>query len=298
MSQTMGFNIHIIDKQFYIENLIDNKNKEYLFSYFNTMKTFLKDYNTKKVDLVILNLIVNDCDYNFFIKELHKFNSIPIILLATTEQKELVNEMISLGCSDVIFIDERNLSKKLNKTVSKYIKKAITMYDNSDINSCDFEKIPEILFADKKTKEVFKVISKIAKTDISILIQGENGVGKEIYARRIHEQSNRKNGPFIVVNSAMLANENIDNILFGYYNKEKKERIAGKFESANGGTIYLDEIGDLKLDIQAKILRILQEKELEIYETNEIVNLDFRIISSTNKDLFAEIKKVVLAQRN
>ena len=164
------------------------------------------------------------------------------------------------------------------------------MHEHNDTVN-DLEKIPEILFADKKTKEIFKVISKIAKTDISVLIQGENGVGKEIYARRIHEQSNSKNVPFVVVNSAILANENIDNILFGYYNKEKKERVAGKFESANGGTIYLDEIGELKPDIQAKILRILQEKELEIYEINEIINLDFRIISSTNKDLFAEIEK-------
>lgn len=285
----MGFNIHIIDKEFCIEKLIDNKNNEYLFSYFNSMKAFLKDFNTKQVDLVILNLIVDDCAYDVFVREVHKFNSIPIILLATKEQKELANELISLGCSEAIIIDEPNLNKNINKIVANYTKKSILNWNNN--NDDDLEKLPEVLFADKKTKETFKIISKIAKTDISVLIQGENGVGKEIYARRIHQQSNRRNGPFVVVNSAILADENIDNILFGYYNKEKRERIAGKFETANGGTIYFDEIGDLKPDIQAKILRILQEKELEIYETNEIINLDFRIISSTNKDLFEEIEK-------
>ena len=285
----MGFNIHIIDKEFCIEKLIDNKSNEYLFSYFNSMKAFLKDFNTKQVDLVVLNLIVDDCAYDVFVREVHKFNSIPIILLATKEQKELANELISLGCSEAIIIDEPNLNKNINKIVANYTKKSILNWNNN--NDDDLEKLPEVLFADKKTKETFKIISKIAKTDISVLIQGENGVGKEIYARRIHQQSNRRNGPFVVVNSAILAGENIDNILFGYYNKEKRERIAGKFETANGGTIYFDEIGDLKPDIQAKILRILQEKELEIYETNEIINLDFRIISSTNKDLFEEIEK-------
>ena len=285
----MGFNIHIIDKEFCIEKLIDNKSNEYLFSYFNSMKAFLKDFNTKQVDLVVLNLIVDDCAYDVFVREVHKFNSIPIILLATKEQKELANELISLGCSEAIIIDEPNLNKNINKIVANYTKKSILNWNNN--NDDDLEKLPEVLFADKKTKETFKIITKIAKTDISVLIQGENGVGKEIYARRIHQQSNRRNGPFVVVNSAILAGENIDNILFGYYNKEKRERIAGKFETANGGTIYFDEIGDLKPDIQAKILRILQEKELEIYETNEIINLDFRIISSTNKDLFEEIEK-------
>lgn len=285
----MGFNIYIIDKEFCIEKLIDNKSNEYLFSYFNSMKAFLKDFNTKQVDLVLLNLIVDDCAYDVFVREVHKFNSIPIILLATKEQKELANELISLGCSEAIIIDEPNLNKNINKIVANYTKKSILNWNNN--NDDDLEKLPEVLFADKKTKETFKIITKIAKTDISVLIQGENGVGKEIYARRIHQQSNRKNGPFVVVNSAILAGENIDNILFGYYNKEKRERIAGKFETANGGTIYFDEIGDLKPDIQAKILRILQEKELEIYETNEIINLDFRIISSTNKDLFEEIEK-------
>lgn len=285
----MGFNIHIIDKEFCIEKLIDNKSNEYLFSYFNSMKAFLKDFNAKQVDLVVLNLVVDDCAYDVFVREVHKFNSIPIILLATKEQKELANELISLGCSEAIIIDEPNLNKNINKIVANYTKKSILNWNNN--NDDDLEKLPEVLFADKKTKETFKIISKIAKTDISVLIQGENGVGKEIYARRIHQQSNRRNGPFVVVNSAILAGENIDNILFGYYNKEKRERIAGKFETANGGTIYFDEIGDLKPDIQAKILRILQEKELEIYETNEIINLDFRIISSTNKDLFEEIEK-------
>ena len=285
----MGFNIHIIDKEFCIEKLIDNKSNEYLFSYFNSMKAFLKDFNTKQVDLVVLNLIVDDCAYDVFVREVHKFNSIPIILLATKKQKELANELISLGCSEAIIIDEPNLNKNINKIVANYTKKSILNWNNN--NDDDLEKLPEVLFADKKTKETFKIITKIAKTDISVLIQGENGVGKEIYARRIHQQSNRRNGPFVVVNSAILAGENIDNILFGYYNKEKRERVAGKFETANGGTIYFDEIGDLKPDIQAKILRILQEKELEIYETNEIINLDFRIISSTNKDLFEEIEK-------
>lgn len=285
----MGFNIHIIDKEFCIEKLIDNKSNEYLFSYFNSMKAFLKDFNTKQVDLVVLNLVVDDCAYDVFVREVHKFNSVPIILLATKEQKELANELISLGCSEAIIIDEPNLNKNINKIVANYTKKSILNWNNN--NDDDLEKLPEVLFADKKTKETFKIITKIAKTDISVLIQGENGVGKEIYARRIHQQSNRRNGPFVVVNSAILAGENIDNILFGYYNKEKRERIAGKFETANGGTIYFDEIGDLKPDIQAKILRILQEKELEIYETNEIINLDFRIISSTNKDLFEEIEK-------
>lgn len=141
----------------------------------------------------------------------------------------------------------------------------------------------------QKFLEVKNIAKKIASKDLSVLIRGETGTGKEVYANAIHYASNRKDGPFIRVNCAAIPSELLESELFGYeegsFTGAKRGGKKGKFELANGGTIFLDEIGDMPLNMQAKILRVLQENELEKVGGNETIPINIRVISATNQDL-------------
>ncbi len=142
-------------------------------------------------------------------------------------------------------------------------------------------------------REVYKTIGKVAPSDITILVQGESGTGKELIARAVHFNSRRLGKPFIALNCAAIPKELLESELFGF---EKGaftgavERKLGKFEQANGGTIFLDEIGDMPLDLQAKILRVLQEKEVTRTGGNQAISVDVRIVAATNQDLEEKVR--------
>jgi two-component system nitrogen regulation response regulator GlnG len=137
-------------------------------------------------------------------------------------------------------------------------------------------------------RDIYKIIGKVAPSDVTVLIQGESGTGKELIARAIHFNSKRLGKPFIALNCAAIPKELLESELFGF---EKGaftgaiERKLGKFEQANGGTIFLDEIGDMPLDLQSKILRVIQEKEITRTGGNQNISVDLRIVAATNQDL-------------
>lgn len=137
------------------------------------------------------------------------------------------------------------------------------------------------------------IIEKVAPTDARVLITGGNGTGKELVAHWLHEKSNRSKGPFIEVNCAAIPSELIESELFGHvkgsFTGANKDR-AGKFEAANGGTIFLDEIGDMSLKAQAKVLRALQENKIQRVGSDKDIKVDVRILAATNKDLKKEIE--------
>ena len=141
-------------------------------------------------------------------------------------------------------------------------------------------------------KKIKDTIEKVAPTDARVLITGENGVGKELVARWIHEKSNRNAGPMIEVNCAAIPSELIESELFGHekgsFTSAIKQRI-GKFETANGGTLFLDEIGDMSLTAQAKVLRALQEGKITRVGAEKDISVDVRVIAATNKDLLKEV---------
>lgn len=143
-------------------------------------------------------------------------------------------------------------------------------------------------------KRIEDTIAKVAPTDARVLITGENGVGKELVARRIHELSNRANGPIIEVNCAAIPSELIESELFGHekgsFTSAIKQRI-GKFEQANGGTLFLDEIGDMHLDAQAKMLRALQEGKITRVGGEKEIKIDVRVLAATNKNLLEEVEE-------
>lgn len=142
-------------------------------------------------------------------------------------------------------------------------------------------------------REIYKTVGKVAPSDMTVLVQGESGTGKELIARAIHFNSKRLGKPFIAINCAAIPKELLESELFGF---EKGaftgavERKLGKFEQASGGTIFLDEIGDMPLDLQAKILRVLQEKEITRTGGNQNIVVDTRIVAATNQDLEGKVK--------
>ncbi|MFM7153807.1 MAG: sigma-54-dependent transcriptional regulator [Bacteroidota bacterium] len=140
--------------------------------------------------------------------------------------------------------------------------------------------------------EIKKMLERVAPTDSRVLITGQNGTGKELVARWIHEKSNRVDGPLVEVNCAAIPSELIESELFGHKKGSFTGAIAdkaGKFESATGGTLFLDEIGDMSLDAQAKVLRALQESKITRVGDNKEIKVDVRVLAATNKDLREEI---------
>ncbi|MCA2486503.1 MULTISPECIES: sigma 54-interacting transcriptional regulator, partial [Vibrio] len=139
-----------------------------------------------------------------------------------------------------------------------------------------------------RSKQVLQLAHRAACTNASVLITGESGTGKEVLARYVHEHSPRINGPFVAVNCAAIPESMLEAVLFGHVKGAftgATNSQSGKFEEANGGTILLDEIGEMSPAVQAKLLRVLQEREVERVGSHKAIKLDIRVIAATNKDL-------------
>ncbi|HEY9018502.1 sigma-54 dependent transcriptional regulator [Thiomicrospira sp.] len=160
-------------------------------------------------------------------------------------------------------------------------------YFNRDASSAD-----DFIVADPVTTQIKLMANKVAQSEASVMISGESGTGKEVLARYIHQQSERRDQPFVAINCAAIPENMLEAVLFGY---EKgaftgaMKAMPGKFEQAQGGTIFLDEIGEMKPDLQAKLLRVLQEREVERIGSMKSVQLDLRVLSASNVDMKSAI---------
>ena len=185
----------------------------------------------------------------------------------------------------VVFKSEKDTIDDTKRINQEFINKGFfAKYNFEDIIGESYE-----------NKKVKKVAKKLARTDLTILIEGESGTGKELFANAIHNSSKRKNGPFLAVNFSALPDKLIESELFGYeagaFTGAKKEGKKGLFEQADGGTIFLDEIGDISIEVQARLLRVLQEKELMRIGGNKIKKVDVRVVAATNKNLWKLIEQ-------
>jgi putative PEP-CTERM system response regulator len=152
----------------------------------------------------------------------------------------------------------------------------------------------EIIGVSEKIKEVSELVQKVAKSDTTVLFLGESGTGKELFARAIHHLSNRSEAPYVTINCAAIPRELLENELFGSERGAFTGSVArkmGKFEIANGGSIFLDEVGDLDIALQAKLLRVLQEKTFERLGGNKVISVDVRVIAASNTNLKESIVK-------
>lgn len=156
------------------------------------------------------------------------------------------------------------------------------------------DRFGDIVGKSKEMKEIFGILEKISKTDATVLITGETGTGKELVAKAIHENSNRSKKPFVVIDCSAIARNLIESELFGHEKGAFTGAVSarhGAFEAANGGTIFLDEVGELEPDMQPRLLRVLEAREIKRVGSTNIIPVDVRIIAATNRDLSAEIKK-------
>ena len=198
-----------------------------------------------------------------------------------------------IGCvsifKNITDVVELNRDLQQTKGVADYLKEQLEQWEHLPLS------FKEYVGQNSRVKETLVLAAKVARTDSTVLILGESGVGKEVLARAVHNSSRRKDMPMIKVNCAAMPEDLIESELFGYedgaFTGAKKGGKLGKFELAHCGTIFLDEIGDMSLTMQAKLLRVLQEKEFERVGGCKTVKVDIRVIAATNRDLESMIEK-------
>jgi DNA-binding NtrC family response regulator len=217
--------------------------------------------------------------------------SLSVIIISAHGSVENAIKATRLGAFD--FIEKPIDRDKLLISVRNAVEKANLINENIEIKK-SLEGEGEILGNSKAINNILTLIDKVAPLDTRVLITGENGTGKELVARAIHKLSQRKDKPFIEVNCAAIPNELIESELFGHekgsFTGAVTQRI-GRFELAHKGTIFLDEIGDMSLQAQAKVLRAIEDGKIERVGGGKKIDVDVRIIAATNKDLKEEIEK-------
>lgn len=223
-------------------------------------------------------------------------NSIPVIVISGQEEISVAVNLLKAGVSDYIIKDDNskmilwNSIQKLRETAG--LRKEVQVLKEQLGQKFDFEK--SIIGQSSSMKKTFSLIEKATKTNINVSITGETGTGKELVAKAIHYNSNRKKKPFVAVNMAAIPKELVESELFGHEKGAFTGAITrkiGKFEEAQGGTIFLDEISELDLSIQSKILRVLQEREIVRIGGNEKIILDVRLLTATHRTLIDEVKE-------
>jgi len=214
-------------------------------------------------------------------------------------------KMDSVGVSTPLYCDGKIVgSVSLFNNTSRYIElatklqrsKELTKYLEEQLNDIPTTNgVKDFITVNSHMKHILGLAVKVAKTDATVLIRGESGSGKEVMAKIVHFNSARANGPFIKVNCAAIPDNLLESELFGYeggaFTGARKEGKPGKFEQAQGGTIFLDEIGDMDVSMQVKLLRVIQEREIEHVGGSRTIPLDVRIITATNQDLRELIKE-------
>jgi len=252
----------------------------------------LEVINSAQIDVVLCDIKMPKMDGIEVLSNIVTNQSdIPVIMISGHGDIETAVDALKKGAFDYvqkpldlnrILVTIRNALDKSNLvTETKTLRKKVS-------------KAYEIVGDSTEITKVKEMIERIAPTDARVLITGENGTGKELVAHQIHEKSNRVNGPFIEVNCAAIPSELIESELFGHekgaFTSAIKQRI-GKFEQANGGTIFLDEIGDMSLSAQAKVLRALQDSKITRVGGEKEITVNVRVIAATNKNLKEEIEK-------
>lgn len=246
----------------------------------------------KHPDIILLDLMLGKENGISILKEIKKIDEgLPVIMITEYASIDTAVQAMRIGAEDYIsktpnleelkLIIERSLKRKIDKLKTETLKEEI----NKSVN--------KIIGSGKVVREIKSQINMISKSSNTVLITGESGTGKELVARSIHEKSDRKNEIFIAVNCAALPENLIESELFGHEQGAFTGAIkkkAGKFEIASGGTIFLDEIGELKPEAQVKLMRVLQEKEFERVGGNKVIYTGARIIAATNKPLLEMVE--------
>ncbi len=271
-------------------------NPDYEVHLFDTGTEFLKNIY-KNPSVISLDFRLPDISGFDVIKKIQEFNpDLPIIIVSGQEDVSTAVDLLKVGVYDYIVKDEDtkerlwNIIKNIRENIN--LKKEISNLKEEIGKKYEFRKI--IKGNSTQIQDVFKLIEKATKTNITVSITGETGTGKELVAKSIHYNSTRHKKPFVAINVSAVPKELIESEMFGFEKGAFTGAITrkiGKFEDAKDGTLFLDEIAEMDLNMQSKLLRVLQEKELTRIGGNNNIPIDPRIIVSTNKNLSNEVKK-------
>jgi two-component system nitrogen regulation response regulator NtrX len=251
----------------------------------------LKKFKEKNYDVVLCDIKMPKLDGIEFLQKAGEINpDIPVVMISGHGNIETAVEAVKKGAFD--YISKPPDLNRLLITIRNAMDKG-SLVTEAKVLKRKVSKVQEMIGESDPMIKIKDTIEKVAPTEARILITGDNGVGKELVARWVHEKSNRAAGPMVEVNCAAIPTELIESELFGHekgsFTSAIKQRI-GKFESATGGTLFLDEIGDMSANAQAKVLRALQEGKITRVGADKDINVDVRVIAATNKDLLKEVE--------
>jgi len=283
--------VFIVDDEQSISKLLSFWVKDkwgYEVELFANGESMLKKLSSKP-DLILLDIMLPGLDGIETLKRIKQQDEqMPVIMLSAQGRIDVAVDSIKYGAYDYFSkpIDQQKLELSVKNAIRNYdlVKEIQNLKDNVK-KEYSFD---NIISADGKMQDVFKLVSKVLDNDITVLIYGESGTGKELIARAIHYNGRRKDKPFVVVNCASIPRELLESELFGHERGSftgAHQRKLGKFELAKDGTIFLDEVGELEMLLQAKLLRVIQQKEFERVGGTELIKTNVRIISATNRDL-------------
>jgi DNA-binding NtrC family response regulator len=252
----------------------------------------IESYKEKKHDVVLCDIKMPNMDGIEVLEKLMEVTTdTTVIMISGHGNIDTAVDAIKKGAYD--FIEKPLDLNRLLVTIRNAMDRS-TLIEETKVLKRQVSKTYDIVGESKAIQQVKDMIERVAPTDARVLITGENGTGKELVARWLHEKSERAEMPFIEVNCAAIPSELIESELFGHekgaFTSAHKQR-KGKFEQANGGTLFLDEIGDMSLSAQAKVLRALQENKISRVGSDKDIEVNVRIIAATNKDMKYEIEE-------
>ncbi|HZK10929.1 MAG TPA: sigma-54 dependent transcriptional regulator [Atribacterota bacterium] len=255
----------------------------------------LKRLQEENYSLVLLDLKMPGLNGIEILKKIRENDlNLPVIMMSAYGSIPEAVEAMKLGALDYLIkpFDIEELKIIINRAIKQYeLEVENIYYREEEEKRFNFD---EIIGKSNSINRVLEMVKNVSPTTATVLITGESGTGKELIARAIHKNSPRKNSPFVVVNCAAFSLNLLESELFGHEKGSFTGAIVkriGRFEMANGGTIFLDEIGEMDLAIQIKLLRVLQEREFERVGSSRSIKVDVRILSATNKDLKKEVEE-------
>jgi two-component system response regulator AtoC len=290
--------IFIVEDDVMIASLMKqalNKSGDHVISHFQTGEECINNLH-EKPDIVTIDYNLPGMNGLDLMEKIKAFDQgIMIIVVSGQEDLEVVLDTYKKGANDYImkndnlFANLENSIKGLNMNVT--LRREVESLKDQII---DRHRYSNILGNSKSILRVLRLIQKVEKSNMMVLITGESGTGKELVARALHYNSPRSRKTLVTVNTGAIPEELIESELFGHEKgafTDARDRRIGKFEEANNGTIFLDEIGEMNMNLQAKLLRVLQEKEIQRIGSNKTIKLDFRMIAATNRNLAEEVKQ-------
>lgn len=254
--------------------------------------TGLELYGGNKLDVVLCDIKMQEMDgMEVLEKMIEQPKDVPVIMISGHGDIEIAVEAIKKGAFD--FLEKPLDLNRLLITIRNALERS-DLITETRVLKRKISKTNEMIGESEAIVKIKEMVNRVAPTDARVMVTGDNGTGKELVARWLHEKSNRAASPFIEVNCAAIPSELIESELFGHekgaFTSAHKQR-KGKFEQASGGTLFLDEIGDMSLSAQSKVLRALQENKITRVGSDKDIEVDVRIITATNKNLKEEIDK-------